>query len=263
MNIAVIVPANVPYNHCTILSPGSLAELEKLRGPAIVHVVGQGAFMTSMPEELPKNVYVTEEPESCPARMAYLRQQGAYWEDGAHYYIMADANMEFVPGSATMLQQCIDFLEEDHRFGAVACTGSFGGNASGRNIIYYKAGKIISTAKGIVIRNDYAGQLFEESALECLGGLEEHLMCVFLNRRGKSIAKQFFHPTKHYDLWKTHRPDEPRHNQIHNLAVSTEQGAIKWIRDNVRPGYKFGDRIVNIAYEPDGTASHPVRLAEI
>jgi hypothetical protein len=259
MNVVVIVPANVPYKDCTIVRPGSLVEIEKLN--ATVQFVGQGAFFR---DEIPitSRVYICEEPESCPARMAALRQRGCDANKDADYFIMADSNMEFVPESADMLHECIDFLERYHDYGAVACTGSFGGYASGKKIVYYKAGKLISTAKGIVIRNDFSGQLFEENSLECLGGLEEHLMCVFLNRRGLKIAKQFFHPTKHYDLWKTHRPDEPRHNQIHNLEVSAQQGVVKWIRENVKSNYKFGDRIINFKYAQDGTLAHPVQLMD-
>jgi hypothetical protein len=254
MKIAIVVPSNIPIAECQILRDGSITEMGKLG--ATLQFVGQGAFFNGMPYYTgsPPGFQICncEEPETTPARMAWLRQVGAYKQKDADYYIMADANIEFVNGSADMLQQCIDFLERERNFGAVACTGSFGGNASGKEIVYYKAGKIISTARGIVIRNDFYGRLFEEDQLECAGGLEEHLMCIFLNRRGLSIAKQFYHPTKHHDLWKTHKPDEPRHNQIHDLKVSAAAGAIKWIRENVKPDYTFGDKIINLDYDDNG-----------
>lgn len=252
--IGIILPTNRPeYCFKHVLSAKSIEQIARLCGKFNVQflIVGQGAFdeIEAMKAEGAASQFGIEvkfkfEKQEKVARMARLRQMCAELNPDADYYLSIDDNFIFVDGSSDSYADAISCLEENEKFGIVACAGIFGSvNWTGK-IEPCRSTRIISTGKGMVIKNCFSGKIFHSGAIRARGGAEEMAICLYFNLNGYLVCRQFRNPTIHKDLKKIGFDYGEKDNGIHSAEIANE-GIFHWIREFVSPTYKFGDQIIN------------------
>lgn len=227
-----------------ILNQESLTNIKSLAAKMklSVAVIGQGDFgvkEASTAQLILKSFgidckfkLVKEQPI---ASMATLRQLCCDLYPKSDYYLFADDNFEFTSGtpnfnsdSGIRYLQAVDYLERNDRCGVVMCEGPVGGYWKRWKISPTEAG-LVSTARGLVFRNSFKGNLYPLGGVGLLGGYEELLSAYQFIELGYFVAKQYNNPTKHWERKKIDRNDDgPSDNSIHNNDVA-HANIIDWI----------------------------------
>lgn len=228
-----------------------------------VLVCAQGAFaddpaqqeqMKNILDEFDIKVRFTVQPEEDPCRMAHLRQSAALLKPESDYYMFVDDDLEFVPGvgkpgSAAKYLAAFDYMEANPKCGSLGQYGEFGSISYGHDIRPDPIGKIAATAKGLMLRNVWAGHIFPPEVLEMGGPYEEMAAIIHLNLNGYYYAKQFKVPSKYKrPSTKVTTAHIPGDNNLHNAELGAAN-IQAWIRRVCRkPYYLYGDSILNLGF---------------
>lgn len=269
-SVAIICPTNKRDTAMKyLLSESSLRSLKHLADKVCLYIimVGQGEFLKNefwpifdLCTELKIGIEVFDIPETDPCSIFNLRTIGAQsvLAREADYHLIVDDNNEFVPESSAVYWEIIQYMNDNPKCGSVACCGFFGSKAFGDEIRPDRTGWMVETGKGLFLRNAFEGEPFPEGTDQFVGGFEESLAVIKLNRAGFYHAKRFKVRTKHHGV----KPTVPKgsvgslaggeyrdgDNQLHSREL-TEKNAFRWIRQHVKADYQYGMRIFNLGME--------------
>ncbi len=142
-----------------------------------------------------------------PPRMCMLRQSSAALLPDADVYMLADDNMRFLPagqtdpecphgkGSGEKYAEVLNYLGLFRTCGVVQCHTS-DPRGLGETIAPTYEG-LITTAKGLFIRNVFKGQMWPRETMRYLASMEETIPAYRVIEKGYYPAKQYQNPTQH------------------------------------------------------------------
>lgn len=267
-SVAIVFPSNktgIATKH--ILSTSSIDSLNAFAEHVdlTIVMVAQGAALLQDMETAKLDcaangirLIVIEQPERNPCSIFALRTAGALAAGDVTYIMNIDDDATFVPDSSRVYSECVDYLEANSDCGSVACCGFFGSATFGDHVKPDRQGWMVENGKGLFLRNVFKGHPFPTECENFVGGFEESLAVLKLNRAGYYHAKKFKVRTKHV------RPKpivanggsdaghedggRERDNQLHSAAL-TEENAFAWIRKNVLSNYRYGAKLLNLGWK--------------
>lgn len=210
VKVVFLIPSNKPdilLNYA--LSDASLCSLASLfnRHQACFSFALQPPFKSSDEIELAFNGYnaiwsATRMTQESPPRMPFLRQAAANLHRDADVYIWWDDNMVATHGTALYprssgerINEALDYMEKHPRCGILNMEGPRGGNYSEWKI--KPSAARWWTARGLIIRNVFSGDLFHPGAMDLKGAFDDVMPGFKLVENGYYCAKQFNNPTRH------------------------------------------------------------------
>jgi hypothetical protein len=174
----------------------------------------------------------TKAEQESPPRMCYLRQRAAALWPQAQVYMLADSNMRWAPGrtdtevqypvsSGTRYAEVLDYFIKQPLCGVVQCHTTHPARA---RMIEPVNNGLITTNKGLFIRNMFTGQVWPEASMAFKASLEETVAGYRVLEQGFFIARQYQNPTYH----TIHKIDSDSH--LHSRQLIYENAG-KWVRE--------------------------------
>lgn len=213
--IGFIIPSHQPdlvFTHA--LDDEGMTHLRALRGALHFLLVLNGPEWTAAAIKTAKekvqragfDVSVARIPnQGNPPSMCALRLAGAKLLPDAELMLFGDHDFVYTAGtpqypspSGVRYRQAIRYMKQNPWCAYVMCAGSLGGSVQREKIAPTSVG-LISTSRGLFIRNIYKGAIFPKGATKLAGTLEESVACYYVMESDPRYfgAKQFNNPTRH------------------------------------------------------------------
>lgn len=265
MSLGIVLPSNNPNAYFDRFNP-SLPYLKK--GLEALHIEILLAAQSPWTEDLISQAMYLAMNEGVglkgilvdamkPPRMCFYRQKAAALFPGASVYMLADDNMSFYQGqhndeiphrltSGQCYAEVLDYMFHFPRCGLVQCHTT-APNGWGRSIRPTSNG-LITTNKGLFIRNVNRGQLWPTASYHFLSSLEETVAGYRVLEQGYFPARQHQNPTIHV-IHKIGDDDD-----LHSKAL-IDANAGRWVREYYgdpewhHESCRFPEALIKSAYD--------------
>jgi hypothetical protein len=243
MNLGIVLPSNNPVSFFANMAPTlrylrsglhcvNIKLLICAQQPWVLDYTGQA-------QELAANVDIevrlVMRPADMPPRMCALRQAAAALWPEADVYMLADDNMRFsshlpmseefpegmMRSSGERYAEVLEYMRTYPRCGLVQCHTSDPLRV-GSSIIPTDNG-LVTTNKGLFLRNIFRGEVWPHIALDFRASLEETVAGYRVLEQGYFPARQYGNPTRH----TIHKIGE--HDLLHSREIIM-RNAGAWVR---------------------------------
>lgn len=275
MKLGIIIPSNDPLEYSTHVT-SSLAHLrDGLEDHEIkILLTGQPPWDSVLAYRASKQAKQFDidlrfriVPQETPPRMCSLRASSAALWPEADVYMLADSNMRWMPArrdgeisieksSGERYWEVLHYMESFPRCGLVQCHTS--DPLDMYSTIAPTSNGLVTTNKGLFLRNIYHGGIWPLETLTFKASLEETVAGYYILESGYFPARQYQNPTFH----KIHKIN---YDTTLHSGVIIDQNAGKWIRERYdapeweHESERFPDKLIAMSIrngDPNVSFSH-------